>query len=67
MWTSNARKSRIALQLHELPATRKMSLLINDRVVCETDFRNRNERKMILLNWEEQYSLFEKRYCISIS
>lgn len=67
MWMSNGRKSRIALQLHELPATRKMSLLINDRVVCETDFRNRNERKMILLNWEEQYSLFEKRYCISIS
>ena len=67
MWTSNERKSRIALQLHELPATRKMSLLINDRVVCETDFRNSNERKMILLNWEEQYSLYEKRYCISIS
>ena len=67
MWTSNGRKSRIALQLHELPATRKMSLLINDRVVCETDFRNSNERKMILLNWEEQYSLYEKRYCISIS
>ena len=67
MWTSNERKSRIALQLHDLPATRRMSLLINDRVVCETDFRNSNERKMILLNWEEQYSLFEKRYCISIS
>ncbi|HEX6182163.1 MAG TPA: hypothetical protein VFZ47_13010 [Chitinophagaceae bacterium] len=67
MWTSNGRKSRIALQLHELPATRKMSLLINDRVVCETDFRNSNERKMILLNWEEQYALYEKRYCISIS
>lgn len=67
MWTSNERKGRIALQLHEVPATRKMSLLINDRVVCETDFRNSNERKMILLNWEEQYELFEKRYCISIS
>ena len=67
MWTTNERKGRIALQLHEPPATRKMSLLINDRVVCETDFRSSNERKMILLNWEEQYSLYEKRYCISIS
>ncbi len=67
MWTGNERKSRIALQLHDLPATRRMSLLINDRVVCESDFRNSNERKLILLNWEEQYSLFEKRYCISIS
>ena len=67
MWTSNGRRSRIALQLHEIPATRKMSLLINDRVVCETDFRNSNERKLILLHWEEQYSLFEKQYCLSIS
>ncbi|HYF33583.1 MAG TPA: hypothetical protein VD993_20805 [Chitinophagaceae bacterium] len=69
MWSrnSNERRNRIALELHEVPATRKMSLLINDRVVCETDFRNPNERKLILLNWEEKYSLFEKRYCISIS
>ena len=67
MWTSNERRSRIALQLHDIPATRKMSLLINNRVVCETDFRNSNERKLILLRWEEQYSLFEKQYCISIS
>jgi hypothetical protein len=70
MWSrqSNGRKSRVALELHEIPATRKMSLMIGDRVVCETDFQNRDERKMILLNWEEKYSLFDKTpYCISIS
>lgn len=62
------RKSRVALELHDIPATKRMSLLINDTVVCESNFQNRNERKMILLNWEEKYSLFERGpYCISIS
>lgn len=65
---SAGRKSRVALELHDIPATKRMSLLINDTVVCESDFHDRNERKMILLNWEEKYSLFEKgSYCISIS
>jgi hypothetical protein len=69
MWTRqiNGRKNRVALELNHIPATRKMSLMINDRVVCETDFRNRDERKWILMNWEEKYSLFEREYCISIS
>lgn len=70
MWTQqfNRRRGRIALDLHEIPATRKMSLLIDDRIVCETDFHDKNERKMILLNWEEKYALFERgAYCISIS
>lgn len=53
--------------MHEVPATSKMSLLINDRVVCEKNFRNRDERKLILLGWDEKYALYEKRYCISIS
>lgn len=62
------RKSRVALELHDIPATKRMSLMIDDRVVCESNFQDRNERKMILLNWEEKYSLFEKgAYCISIS
>lgn len=65
---STGRKSKVALELHDIPATKRISLLINDRVVCESDFQNRNERKMILLNWEEKYSLFEQGpYCISIT
>ncbi|MGB8195328.1 MAG: hypothetical protein WCF67_25575 [Chitinophagaceae bacterium] len=69
MWTHtlNSRKSRIALELHDIPATSKMSLMIDDTVVCETDFQNKNERKMILLNWEEEYQLYGSNYCISIS
>ena len=70
MWTQQlgSKRNKIALELHDIPATRKMSLMIDDRVVCETDFHNKNERKMILLNWEEKYSLFERgSYCISIS
>jgi hypothetical protein len=69
MWTRqiNGRKNRVALELNQVPATRKMSLLIDDRVICETDFKNRDERKWILMNWEEKYSLFEKEYCISIA
>lgn len=65
---STGRKNRVALELHDIPATKRMSLLIDDRVVCESDFHDSNERKLILLNWEEKYSLFEKgSYCISIS
>jgi hypothetical protein len=65
---SSGTKSRVALELHDIPATKRMSLMIDDRVICESDFHDPNERKMILLNWEEKYSLFEKgSYCIAIS
>jgi len=70
MWAQQqgTRKNRVALQLHENPLQKKITLLINDRVICETSFQSRDERKMILMNWEEKYSLFGKTpYCISIS
>ncbi|HYE56657.1 MAG TPA: hypothetical protein VD996_17535 [Chitinophagaceae bacterium] len=71
MWAQQpaGRKSRVALQLHENPLQKKITLLINNKVICETSFQSRDERKMILMNWEEKYALFEngRPYCISIS
>jgi len=36
-------------------------------VVSEEDFEDRNSRKMIMLNWEEKYSLYTKSYSITIA
>ena len=35
--------------------------------VTEEDFEDRNERKMIMMNWEEKYSLYTKSYSITIA
>ena len=70
MWTRKTPKSRnpkIALHLQHAPVKGRIKLAINDRVVSEEDFEDRNQRKMIMLNWEEKYSLYEKNYCITIA
>jgi len=70
MWSKKqpqVRSSRIALQLQHVPVSGRIKLAINDTIVSEEPFENRNARKMILLNWEEKYSLYEKEYCITIA
>jgi hypothetical protein len=70
MWSKKqpqTRNPKIALQLQHLPIKGRIKLAINDTVVSEESFENRNARKMIMLNWEEKYSLFEKDYSITIA
>ncbi|HKP32334.1 MAG TPA: hypothetical protein VJT83_06390 [Chitinophagaceae bacterium] len=70
MWTkktSTVRNPKIALQLQHTPVKGKIKLAIDDRHVTEELFEDRNERKMIMLNWEEKYSLYSKRYSITIA
>lgn len=70
MWSKKAtpgRNSKIALQLQHAPISGRIKLAINDRIVSEEPFEDRNERKEIMLNWEEKYSLFEKDYTITIA
>ena len=70
MWTKKSsitRNPKIALQLQHTPVKGKIKLAINDRLVSEEDFEDRNERKMIMLNWEEKYSLYTKSYSITIA
>jgi hypothetical protein len=70
MWTKNepqARSHKIALHLQHPPVKGRIKLAINGMVVSEEEFEDRNQRKMIMLNWEEKYSLFEKKYCLTIA
>jgi hypothetical protein len=70
MWTkknSTVRNPKIALQLQHTPVKGRIKLAINDRLVTEEDFEDRNERKMIMMNWEEKYSLYTKSYSITIA
>ena len=70
MWSKDqpqAKNPKIALQLQHVPVSGQIKLAINDRIVSEEHFENRNARKMIMLNWEEKYSLFEKDYSITIA
>ena len=70
MWTkknSSVRNPKIALQLQHTPVKGKIKLAINDRPITEEDFEDRNERKMIMMNWEEKYSLYTKSYSITIA
>jgi len=70
MWTKknpHPRNPKIALHLQHAPVKGRIKLAINDRIVSEEDFEDRNQRKMIMLNWEEKYSLYEKNYCITIA
>lgn len=70
MWSKKqpqARNPKIALQLQHAPVSGKIKLAINDTIVSEEEFENRNARKMIMLNWEEKYSLFDKQYSITIA
>ena len=70
MWTKKyprARNPKIALHLQHAPVKGRIKLAINDTVVSDEAFENPNERKMIMLNWEEKYSLYEKNYYITIA
>lgn len=70
MWTkknSTARNPKIALQLQHTPVKGRIKLAINERLISEEDFEDRNERKMIMMNWEEKYSLYTKSYSITIA
>ncbi len=70
MWSKKqpqARNPKIALQLQHPPVSGRIKLAINDTIVSEEPFENRNARKMIMLNWEEKYSLYEKEYSITIA
>jgi len=70
MWSKNqpqARNPKIALQLQHIPVSGRIKLAINDTIVSEESFENRNARKMIMLNWEEKYSLYDKEYSITIA
>ena len=70
MWSKKqpqTRNPKIALQLQHAPVSGRIKLAINDTIVSEEPFENRNARKMIMLNWEEKYSLYEKEYSITIA
>ena len=70
MWSKKqpqARNPKIALHLQNAPISGRIKLAINDTIVSEESFENRNARKMIMLNWEEKYSLYDKQYSITIA
>ena len=70
MWPKknpNARNPKIALHLQHAPVKGRIKLAINDMLISEEAFEDRNARKMIMLNWEEKYSLYEKNYSITIA
>ena len=70
MWSKKitpGRSPKIALQLKHVPVSGRIKLAINDRVISEEAFEDRNERREIMLNWEEKYSLFDKEYTITIA
>ena len=70
MWPKSkpqTRNPRIALQLQHAPIKGRIKLAIDNTVVSEEDFEDRNSRKMIMLNWEEKYSLYTKSYSITIA
>ena len=70
MWNKNepqTKNSKIALHLQHAPVKGRIKLAINDMVVSEEEFEDRNQRKMIMLDWEEKYSLYEKKYCLTIA
>jgi hypothetical protein len=61
------RNPKIALHLQHAPVKGRIKLAIDDTVVSEEDFEDRNARKEIMLNWEEKYSLYDKQYSITIA
>ena len=70
MWskkTTPARNPKIALQLQHVPVKGRIKLAIDDTIVSEENFEDRNGRREIMLNWEEKYSLFDKQYSITIA
>jgi hypothetical protein len=70
MWSKKqlqGRNPKIALHLQQEPVKGKIKLAIDDTIVSEEPFEDRNARKMIMLNWEEKYSLFDKAYSITIA
>ena len=70
MWskkTTSARNPKIALQLQHAPVRGRIKLAIDDTIVSEEHFEDRNGRREIMLNWEEKYSLFDKQYTITIA
>jgi len=70
MWSKknpNTRNPKIALQLQHIPVKGRIKLAIDDTIVSEEDFEDRNSRKMIMMNWEEKYSLYDKTYSITIA
>ncbi len=70
MWTKKetpSKNPRIALQLQHPPVKGTIRLAIDNKVVSEEDFIDRNQRKMIMMNWEEKYSLYNKAYSITIA
>src|SRR5256885_15368903 len=70
MWskkTAQGRNPRIALQLQHAPISGRIKLSIDNTIISEEPFEDRNARKMIMLNWEEKYSLYDKQYSITIA
>ena len=70
MWskkTPKTRNPRIALHLQHAPVKGRIKLAIDDTIISEEDFEDRNSRKMIMMNWEEKYSLYNKKYSITIA
>jgi hypothetical protein len=70
MWSKNQQPSRnrkIALHLQHTPVAGRIKLAINNMIVSEELFEDRNARKMIMLDWEEKYSLYDKDYSITIA
>ena len=70
MWSKKqpqTKNPKIALHLQHVPVSGRIKLAINNQVVSEESFEDRNERKMIMLNWEEKYSLYDKEYSITIA
>ena len=70
MWSKKqpqTRNPKIALHLQHAPVKGRIKLAINDTIVSEEPFEDRNARKMIMLNWEEKYSLYNKSYSITIA
>jgi len=70
MWTKKqprGKNPKIALHLQHAPVKGRIKLAIDNTIVSEEPFENRNARKMIMMNWEEKYSLFDKSYSITIA
>jgi hypothetical protein len=70
MWTKKTtpgKNPKIALQLQHAPISGRIKLAIDDTIVSEESFEDRNGRREIMLNWEEKYSLFDKQYTITIA
>ena len=70
MWSKKStpgKNPKIALQLQHAPISGRIKLAIDDTIVSEESFEDRNGRREIMLNWEEKYSLFDKQYIITIA